>query len=244
MDRIARAATAAAAIAIVALGILTLLYRDTLLGWQPAPRGAVWREPYAILSGVILLASGAAMMVPRWRPRAALIAAAWIGSWALLLHLPIVVTRRGNVGALLGLAETSFMALGLAICAGWPSRFAPALRIGLGLCMLIFGISHFVYADITASMVPRWLPQRLAIAYLTGAVHALMGMSVIVGLRVRTAATVEAAMMSSFVLLLHVPAVLAAPHDRAQRTMLAIASLLTCAAWLAAGWKPLRAEPR
>ena len=46
-------------------------------------------------------------------------------------------------------------------------------------------------------------------------------------------------MMSSFVLLLHIPGVAAAPHDRLQLTMLGMATLLTCAAWLVATWPAL-----
>ena len=62
------------------------------------------------------------------------------------------------------------------------------------------------------------------------------------GIRVRVAATIEALMMSSFVLLVHITGVAAAPHDRLQLTMLGMAGLLTAAAWLVASWKSLRSE--
>jgi uncharacterized membrane protein YphA (DoxX/SURF4 family) len=89
-------------------------------------------------------------------------------------------------------------------------------------------------------MVPAWLPDRLGLAYLTGAIHALTGACLLAGLRVRVAATIEALMMSSFVLLVHIPGVARAPHDRMQLTMLGMASLITLAAWLVASWPPLR----
>ena len=91
-------------------------------------------------------------------------------------------------------------------------------------------------------MVPAWLPDRLGLAYLTGAIHALTGVCLLAGLRVRLAATIEALMMSSFVLLVHVPGVAGAPQDRMQLTMLGMAGLLTTAAWLVASWKSLRSE--
>jgi len=43
-------------------------------------------------------------------------------------------------------------------------------------------------------------------------------------------------------LLVHIPGVAGAPHDRLQLTMLGMAGLLTTAAWLMASWKSLRSE--
>jgi len=58
----------------------------------------------------------------------------------------------------------------------------------------------------------------------------------------RLAATIEALMMSSFVLLVHIPGVAQAPHDRMQLTMFGMASLLTLAAWLIASWPVLKRD--
>jgi uncharacterized membrane protein YphA (DoxX/SURF4 family) len=145
---------------------------------------------------------------------------------------------------LLGLGEASANALGLATLTGCfdAGKRALLLRLAFGLCLIVFGASHFVYADFTAQMVPAWLPDRLGLAYLTGSIHALTGACLLAGIRVRVAATIEALMMSSFVLLVHIPGVAAAPEDRMQLTMLGMAGLLTAAAWLVASWKSLRSE--
>ncbi|HMI18739.1 MAG TPA: DoxX family membrane protein [Sphingomonas sp.] len=240
MDKVRQAATIVAGIVLVFLGILNLVYRDSLMTWQPTPAGASWTVPFAFLSGIILILGGLGLFLPQWRTKAAMLASGWIGLWALLLHLPHVVIAH-DTGALLGLGEASANALGLATLTGCfdSDRRALALRLGFGLCLVIFGVSHFVYADFTAQMVPAWLPQRLGIAYLTGTIHALTGLCLLAGLRVRIAATIEALMMSSFVLLLHIPGVAAAPQDRLQLTMLGMASLLTCGAWLVASWPRL-----
>ncbi len=240
MDRVRQVATIVAGVVLIFLSILNFAYRDSLMSWQPTPAGASWIMPFAFLSGAILILGGFGLLVPRWRAKAAMLASGWIGLWALLLHLPHVATAH-NTAALLGLGEASANALGLATLTGCfdGDRRALALRLGFGLCLVVFGVSHFVYADFTAQMVPAWLPQRLAIAYLTGTIHALTGLCLLAGLRGRIAATIEAAMMSSFVLLLHIPGVAAAPHDRLQLTMLGMASLLTCGAWLVASWPRL-----
>ncbi|WP_116091333.1 DoxX family membrane protein [Sphingomonas crusticola] len=240
MDKVRQDVILLVAVVLIGLGLLNIGYRDSLMTWQPFPDGAAGRALFAYLSGAVLILSGAGMLIPAWRTGAAAVAASWLALGAIVFHLPHIV-KAHDVAALLGLAEASACALGLATLTGWfdTRPRANAHRLGFGLCLLVFGISHFVYAGFTAAMVPAWLPQRLGIAYLTGAIHILTGLALLAGLRVRTAATIEALMMSSFVLLLHIPGVIAAPHDRLQLTMLGMASLLTCAAWLVASSRAL-----
>ena len=76
---------------------------------------------------------------------------------------------------------------------------------------LVFGLSHFVYSDFTARMIPAWLPLPLTLAYLTGLGHIATGIALLCMTLPRLAATLEALMLSSFVLLVHVPSIGAAP---------------------------------
>jgi uncharacterized membrane protein len=62
------------------------------------------------------------------------------------------------------------------------------------------GLSHLVYPDVVA-LVPVWLPFRLFWLYATGIGHIAAGVVLIVSVPPRLAAVMEAAMMSSFVLL-------------------------------------------
>jgi uncharacterized membrane protein len=240
MDKVRQVAAIVVGLVLIYLGILNFAYRDSLLTWQPTPDGTSWKVPFAYLSGLILIASGIGILLPQWRARAAMLASGWVGLWALLLHLPHVVMAH-DTASLLGLGEASANALGLATLTGCfdTDRRAMLLRLGFGLCLVIFGVSHFVYAGFTAQMVPAWLPDRLGLAYLTGAIHALTGACLLAGIRVRVAATIEALMMSSFVALVHITGVASAPHDRLQLTMLGMASLLTTATWLVASWGPM-----
>jgi uncharacterized membrane protein YphA (DoxX/SURF4 family) len=231
--RIRPIATGGMALTLAYLGVLNLVYGDTLLQWQPAPDGALWHATLGYASGVILILAGAGIAVPRFRHAAATVGAIWLAAGAMFLHLPDVVAKHADVGSLLGLAENSATALGVATLA-LPDRWARAIRIGFGLCCILFGISHFAYASITADMVPAWLPERLALAYLTGAIHFATGVCLVLGIAPRIAALVEALMMSSFVILVHIPRVAAAPNNRFELTMLGMAALLTVSAWLVA----------
>jgi uncharacterized membrane protein YphA (DoxX/SURF4 family) len=96
-------------------------------------------------------------------------------------------------------------------------------------------------------MVPPFLPFRTELTYLTGAIHVGTGLCILVGVRRVWAAAIEAAMMSSFVILVHLPRVVGAPHDRMEITGLFIATTLSAAAWTLAvalsspkGWSPSR----
>jgi uncharacterized membrane protein len=226
----------AAAIGLIALGVVTLAYRDVLLQWQPVPRDAGWRQPLALVSGAVLLIAGVGVGLPRLRRRGAALACGWLALWVVALHVPVVVAAHGRVAALLGVAEITAMAVGFASATvhGAAARTRRVLTALFGVCAIVFGLSHVVYADFTATMVPAWLPARHVLAYATGAVHAATGLCLVFGVAVRLALVVEAAMMTSFVALIHIPHVLATPGNRLELTALAIAWTLTSAAWLLA----------
>jgi len=123
-------------------------------------------------------------------------------------------------------------------------------RLSFGLCCIGFGLSHFAYAQFTADMIPGWLPQRVWLAYFTGAAHIAAGLGIALAIVPRVAAMLEAIMMSSFVILVHVPSLLAvpppewAPTSRVQWTALCMAASLTGSAWLMAGSLADRRSPR
>jgi uncharacterized membrane protein YphA (DoxX/SURF4 family) len=60
----------------------------------------------------------------------------------------------------------------------------------------------------------------------------LTGLALLLGVRQRAAAAIEALMMTSFVLLVHLPRVAAKPGDRTELTLLFVAVTLSSAAWI------------
>ena len=235
-------AAAAAAIGMAAglcgLGALSLIYQDYALQWEPVP--ASWPQHAALgaLSGVILLGGGVMMAMVRTQALGAGVAAAFIGLWVLGLHLPKAIASPSDLTEWLALAECSAMALGGFLlrreARSGPGRLSDIEVRLFGLCCLVFGLSHFAYAKFTAAMVPAWLPARLDLAYLTGAIHALVGLALLAGFQRRWAATVEALMMTSFVALVHLPRVAAHRGDRTELTLLFVAVILSASAWIVA----------
>jgi len=236
-------------IGLIGLGVLSLLYADFAMVWQPVPEGIPLRTPLAYFSGALLLAGGVGMLVRPVSVRAAAVIAWFLCSWLVLLQFPKVIKAPADVGAWLGVGETLVLVSGswalfilLKVRAGGSRNGFLSNDNGLhtaqllfGMALPVIGLSHFVFADATAGMVPAWLPARKAFAYLTGTGHVAAGLGLLLGVLPRLAAAMEAMMISCFVVLLHVPGVLAAPHDRFQWTMCCVAMVLNGCCWAIAG---------
>ncbi len=234
------------AIGLAGLGVLSLGSGDFAYTWQPVPAWVAYREALAYVSGLLLLGTGIGLLVKRIARPSTLMMTIYLGTWVLLLQSPRVAHAPANVGMWLGLSENLVL-----VCGGWilflslagseynlrPKFLAdPRVpRFLFGFSCVVLGLSHFVYADATAGMVPAWLPDRVGFAYLTGAGHFAAGLAILFAVVPRLAATLEAGMISLFVLMVHIPGVSSQPASRLQWTMLFVASAQAGAAWLVAG---------
>ena len=233
---------------LAGLGLLSLLSGDFALNWQPVPTSVPWRQPLAYASGVVLVVSGLGAIVTRWATFSALSLTINVLLWLLLLQLPRVMVNPTNESVWLGFAENLVLVVG-----GWIVVASLAARErglfwsfvasdgGVGIARFLFaaalpviGLSHFVYVETTASLVPTWLPARTTFAYITGGAHMAAGIALLVAIVPRLAATLEALMISAFTMLVWVPRVAAAPGSRAPWTALLASSALTGAAWAVA----------
>jgi uncharacterized membrane protein len=219
------------------IAIVGLIFADFALQWQPVPAGVPMRTALVYTSNVLLAVLAVAIFLPRISMRAMAALAAFYGIWALVLHVPRIVAAPGNISIWLGLAE--ILTLAIAGTMAWLTyhpdlllRWVRATQVTFSLCLLVFGASHFVYADFTATMIPSWMPLPLFWAYFTGCGHVATGISLICDVATRLSTTLLTAMFASFVLLLHVPRVLANLTTHAEWVMLGVATALTGAAWI------------
>jgi uncharacterized membrane protein len=210
-----------------------------------------------LASGGLLLLAAAALFFARTARAAALVLALFFLSWVVLLQLPRLVAQPLSIAVWLGLCESLTLTVGAFVLYAWLDTLRSATTAGtaataaavgyarllLGAAMVVFGLSHFAYADFTASMIPPWMPARLPLAYLTGAAHVAAGTALLLGIVPVLALRLEAIMMSAFIVLVHVPAVLAQPSNREQWTALCVASTLAGAMWVALGSFRVRFKP-
>jgi uncharacterized membrane protein len=218
----------ALALGTIGIGILGIASASLDAHWQ---RGLdAWTTtPLAYANGAILIVAGAALLVPRIAKYGGYTLAAFFLLWAIL-NTPRVIA--GEEAAWLAPAEILAVAFGAWIAAGeTPMRAVQAL---FGLCAITFGVAHFLYLEFTAGMIPAFIPFHLFFAAFTGAGHVAAGLSVISGILAWLGSALLALMFSLFVLLLHIPRVLADPDNRIEWTMLCHATALAGAAWLIA----------
>lgn len=222
------------------LGVISLLYGDFAITWQPVPDWVPLRAALAYASGGLLSAAGAALILNRSARIAAAFMAAFLSFWGVVLQAPRLLA--GEEAAWLGPAEILAVAAAAWVLfwlgaddAAFRER---ATRLGVtffGLMTPIFGVAHFLYIDFTASMIPEWIPYRVFWAWFTGFGHVAAGVAIVLGIIPRIAASLLALMFSGFVLLVHVPRVIADLDNRLEWHLLSTSLLLTGAAWIVAG---------
>jgi uncharacterized membrane protein YphA (DoxX/SURF4 family) len=220
---------------VVGLGLLSLFSGDFALNWQPVPNWLPARDILARISGLLLCCGGIGMLLTRLAiPSALTMAIYWLLS-ALLIHAPRAFQHPLDVGSWLGCAENLLVACGAWIIfrslTAFPLESLTAARVVASIAYIILGVSHFRYFAITAGMVPPWIPGHPFFAGLTGAGHLAAGIALLAGVIPRLAGRLEAAMITSFVLLLHLPGALQQPGSRLQWTMVFIASAMAASAW-------------
>src|SRR5688500_2822039 len=222
----------------ILLGAVGIIFHDFAMQWQPVPAGFPIRTPLAYVSGLILMVGGAALLSRKAERVGAWLLTVFLGLWTLTLNLPAAIAEFRHIGAWNSPAEIAFMTMGgLALASSHAGTLRATLarvaRIVAGLSACVFGFAHFNYIDFTASMVPAWIPPNGVFwAWATGAGHLAAGLALVSGIRARLAATLLAGMMASFVVLLHLPRVVAAPDQHVEWIMLGVSSMLAGAAWL------------
>jgi uncharacterized membrane protein len=237
------------ALGLVGLGVLSLVYGDFALQWQPVPAWVPAREFLAYASGAIMVGTGVGLLSSRTAVPSSRVLLVYLLLWLLLLKLPVAVAAPLVEVSWLGAGEIAVVfAGGLVLFASLRGQqessktlFAiedRSLRIArflFAIALIPIGLSHFVYATVTIGFVPSWLPFRAGWAYLAGAGHIAAGVGVLLGIYPFLAATLEAAMIGVFTLLVWLPAVVAAPTDRLSWTGLLMSWLIGAGAWVVAG---------
>lgn len=214
----------------IALGAVGIVWGDFALQWQPVAAWIPGRTWLAYIFAAALVIAGARMN--------AVGAAALAGLYSvvvLFMHGPLLLQHPASLAAWSGAAEQlTLVAGGLAAY----SCLTQKLDVGriavtlMGVCLVIFGLAHFIYLDFTASMVPAWLPGGQKFwAAATGAGHIAAGVAFLTGSQRRLAAFAITAMFGSFSILVHLPLLLADPKAHMSWVMNAVNLALTGAAW-------------
>ncbi|MFD0751763.1 hypothetical protein ACFQZS_16545 [Mucilaginibacter calamicampi] len=92
-------------------------------------------------------------------------------------------------------------------------KYIYAGSVLLGLAFIGTGLQHFIYLQFVATLVPAYMPVKILWAGLTGAAMILAGVSFLIRRRTTLAAMLLSLMMLGFILLIHIPKLISAPHE-------------------------------
>jgi uncharacterized membrane protein len=172
MDREQPTVRALFASGMIALSIVRLRYGDFAMGWQAAPTWDLTREVIADVSAALMVLGGIGLLFERTAAWSASVLFLYSALWVLFLKVPGVLKAPLVEGSWQEMAEivvllaggwVLFAALGAPHHGSTPG-FATGKRglrlaqILFGLALLPLGLAHFVYLDLTARLVPAWLP--------------------------------------------------------------------------------------
>ena len=219
--------------AAVLAGAVGLAFHQT---WSPA-------SAMVHLGDVVLAAAGIGINLKgRWAVCSAIALAVW-AAVTLALQAPKLAPHWNVWGTWQDVAETAAVGLGAVIA--WrmlldrdgSDRIAWIAQRLFGACLVVFGVSHFVYLDLTTPLVPKWLPPGAVFwAYATGAAHIAAGLAIGSGVLAKRAAQLASLMYALFGLMVWLPEVIKAPtsHDNWSET--GVNWMLVGAAWCLADW--------
>ena len=216
---------------LIGFGLISLYFNHAIDGLQPfeAPRWGIR------LNGAVLLLGGAGLAWSRTARPMAL--ALWGLLTALLFaHAPgLAATPADAVRWVSAMEVLGLIAAAMLIAAPGRTEFVLAARMAVGLMLVVFGAVHWMYVEAIAGMIPEWMPGRALWPWVTGAANIAAGLALVSGVLAKTASALVGAMFASWILLVHLPRLMATPGDRSEWVACALAFALTGVVWTVHG---------
>ena len=242
---------------LMAVGVAGLIFGDFAGVWSGPPKGFPARDLLAYLCALISLVAGAGLLFRRTALATARALLVLLVVWALVFKGRFILKQFTTEGTYQSLGENAVLVAGVwvlyACLAGdWDRRHVGfgtgergvrGARVLYALAMVAFGLSHFFYLDLTAPLVPAWLPWHVGWAYFTGAAYLAAGAAILSGVGARLAAVLSTLQMGGFTLLIWLPMALAGPMPPFRRGEFILSWALTAAGWIVADSYRSRAQP-
>jgi uncharacterized membrane protein len=236
------------AAALLGLGILGLVYGNSSELWAPIPKSLPGREAIIYLCSAIEIGCGTGLLLRAYTTSACRVLLAFLLLWLVLLKLPTVIHAPRAMVSWESFGEIAATTAGgwclfAAHAGAWERRHlgiavgesgVHAARLLFIAALPMFGLAHFAYHDLTASLVPKWLGYPLGWTYATGAASLAAAAAMLLGIVPRLAANLETAMLWLFTLLVWGPRVVPLPSDQGIWSEFLISAAIASGAWLVA----------
>jgi uncharacterized membrane protein len=220
-------------LAVLGLGAEHFIFREFVIGRAPAwPDGVPGSLAWAYGWGVVVMLLGAAILLRRWGRQAALTLGVLVFAWALLRHVPIVVTDSLLAGSWTSAGKALvFFAGSFAIAATFPPlpratpggwrRFANStdafVRLGrycLGIFLILCGMQHFKYLSFVATLIPAWFPGNAVLwSQFAGVLLLTFGVGLLFARTAELSALLTGLMLFSWFWIVHLPRIQTSVSD-------------------------------
>lgn len=212
------------ALALAGLGVEHFIFNEFVTGRAPGwPQGVPGGVAWAYVTGVVFVATAAAILLGSRARSAALVAAGLIVGWALLRHIPVLIDEAFLCPAWTRAGKALVFAGGaLAVAATFPGGRTPdgpspliiAGRVCLGLFLVITGIQHFMFTRFVAQLIPPWFPgDPVFWTYFAGVALIAGGVGLFVPRTTLLAALLSGLMVFSWFWIVHIPRTLLSVSD-------------------------------
>jgi uncharacterized membrane protein len=246
--RIASVGYAVFAAMMIVIGILGFVHSEFAVIGGGVPKSLPAREALLYLCAAVSLACGIGLFWKRSAAIAARVLLLYLLLWFVLFKLRFIILAPLVEGSYQSCGENAVVIAGAWVLYAWFAtdwdtryfKFATGdtgvriARIFYGLALLAFGLSHYFYLNLTAPLIPGWLPWHVFWAYFTGAAYLAAGVAILVGVYARLAAALSALQMGTFIFLVWVPIALAGKMSIFNWGELVATCVLTAAAWVVA----------
>lgn len=226
----------------ILFGVIALMWHDSET-WQSLHR--LWSLPFGTIIGGCLMIAQIAGGIGLPYPRTARSASTVLCVVYLVFSLACIpgIIAAPGVYAEYGSFFEQFSLLCGAVAvyaATEPSAARAAVlgrvaRIGLGLCAISFTLAQVFYLQVTADLVPRWIPpNQMFWAMLTTIAFALAAVAILIDRQARLATRLMSLMIALFGVLVWVPLLIAHPKAHLNWSEFALTFLIAGAAWTVA----------
>ena len=239
MNKHARIIQAIFGVPWLVFGAQHFLFADFVANLVPAffPARLFW----AYFTGAAMIAAGLALIFNVKARLAAALLGAMLLMFILIIHIPKLThdfTAISRTRALqdAAIAAAAFMLAGCLSkkIGDFPSLIAKISRYVFAVLLIVFGIEQFLNLDFLTAKVAPFLPLRIILVYLTGALMIASGVCALINKKVRFAALALGSLMLILNLLLHVFLLANAPFMPLLWTAAMLDLAITCGVFILA----------
>jgi len=183
-----------------------------------------WRLFWAYFVGFALLSASLSIATKTLVYWSGLLFGIMMSLFVAMVHIPRVVANpRDRIGWVIVIRERPFAGGGWILAGNTmrgqgKSTLITVGRVLIAIAAIFFGVEHFLHPAgcpgvPLEKLMPAWIPGRLLIGYLTGAILLVAGASILLGKKTRMAATYLGTWIVLLVLFIYAPILIAQISD-------------------------------